>query len=180
MPGVTDWPDSDSYEPNEDELTGTESFGLGLILDEQIIDDVAGLIDEFGLSHVELTYPTFRVAFGKSLPSAPAISAVSAHEPHDSSDYEEEEDEAVVPLQASLGIPVTSPMTGIFYSRSNPGAPAFVQEGATVNAGQVVCLIEAMKVFNEITAPASGTVGRIGPKDGEVVQPGDVLITVLP
>jgi acetyl-CoA carboxylase biotin carboxyl carrier protein len=76
------------------------------------------------------------------------------------------------------GTPITSPMTGIFYSSPSPGAPAYCKEGETVNAGQVVGLIEAMKVFNEITAPMSGTVIAIKAENSQLVQPGDPLIYI--
>ena len=79
---------------------------------------------------------------------------------------------------APAGIPVTSPMTGIFYSAPSPNAPLFVREGEPVTAGQVVGLIEAMKVFNEITAATSGTVLRLVAESGQLVQPGDPLLFI--
>ena len=76
------------------------------------------------------------------------------------------------------GTPVSSPMTGIYYSAPSPGAPPFCKVGEAVNAGQVVGLIEAMKVFNEITAPVSGTVTALKADNGQLVQPGDPLIYI--
>lgn len=76
------------------------------------------------------------------------------------------------------GTPVTSPMTGIYYASSSPGSPAFAKEGESVQAGQVVGLIEAMKVFNEITAPVSGVVNKVVAKNGELVQPGDAILYI--
>jgi acetyl-CoA carboxylase biotin carboxyl carrier protein len=69
-------------------------------------------------------------------------------------------------------------MNGVFYSAPNPGAPPFVREGDAVSAGQVVGLIEAMKVFNELTAPISGTVGEIAAESGSLVQPGQALLYI--
>lgn len=80
--------------------------------------------------------------------------------------------------QAPKGTAVTSPMTGIYYSASNPGQPPFCKVGEQVTAGQVVGLIEAMKVFNEITAPISGTVLETPVKNAQLVQPGDVLVRI--
>lgn len=76
------------------------------------------------------------------------------------------------------GTPVSSPMTGIYYSSSSPGSPPFAKEGDTVQAGQVVGLIEAMKVFNEITAPVGGLVTKVAAENGKLVQPGDPLLYI--
>ena len=82
-----------------------------------------------------------------------------------------------VPARPS-GVPLTSPMTGIFYISPSPNAPPFVQIGQSVSQGQVVGLIEAMKVFNEITAPTGGVVLSIVADSGQIVQPGDPLMYV--
>lgn len=85
-------------------------------------------------------------------------------------------EEEVAP--ASKGTPVSSPMTGVFYGSSSPSAAPFVNEGDAVTAGQVVGLIEAMKVFNEIVAPTSGTVLKIVAASGAVVNPGEPLLYI--
>lgn len=69
-------------------------------------------------------------------------------------------------------------MMGIFYTAPSPGSPPFAKEGDLVQVGQVVGLIEAMKVFNEITAPVSGTVQNVVAKSGELVQAGDPLLFI--
>jgi acetyl-CoA carboxylase biotin carboxyl carrier protein len=69
-------------------------------------------------------------------------------------------------------------MMGIFYSQASPGSPPFVKEGDIVNAGDVVGLIEAMKVFNEITAPCAGRIGALLVKSGALVQPGEPILYV--
>lgn len=76
------------------------------------------------------------------------------------------------------GTPVNSPMNGIYYATPSPNTPPFVREGDTVNAGQVIGLIEAMKVFNEITAPLSGTIKKILVESGQLVQPGEPLMMI--
>lgn len=75
---------------------------------------------------------------------------------------------------------IVAPLTGVFYSRPSPNSAAFTQVGDTVQAGQLVCIVEAMKVFNEIKCEISGTVVAILPKDGQLVQKGDALIRVKP
>jgi acetyl-CoA carboxylase biotin carboxyl carrier protein len=69
-------------------------------------------------------------------------------------------------------------MAGIFYGAPSPGSPPFVQEGDTVAAGQIIGLIEAMKVFNEIPSPVSGTVKRLVAENGAVVGVGDALLLI--
>jgi acetyl-CoA carboxylase biotin carboxyl carrier protein len=77
-------------------------------------------------------------------------------------------------------IPIVAPLTGVYYSSASPSTPAFVNIGDAIHVGQVVALIEAMKVFNEINAEISGRVVAIIPTSGEVVQKGDVLLRVEP
>jgi acetyl-CoA carboxylase biotin carboxyl carrier protein len=81
---------------------------------------------------------------------------------------------------AERGVAVVAPLTGMFYSRPSPSSESFVQIGETVQPGQVICIVEAMKVFNEIKSEVSGTVIMIVPKDGDLVQKGDALIRVKP
>ncbi|MEO3471987.1 biotin/lipoyl-containing protein [Roseomonas sp. CAU 1739] len=70
---------------------------------------------------------------------------------------------------------VPSPSFGVFHRTPAPGAPAFVMVGATVEAGQTLCLIEAMKVFTAIAAPRAGTVEAILVESGEEVEAGQPL-----
>ena len=79
---------------------------------------------------------------------------------------------------APKGTPITSPMVGVFYAASSPGAKPFVEVGSTISTGQVVCIIEAMKLMNEIEAEVSGKVTQICVKDGEAVEYGQVLMYV--
>jgi acetyl-CoA carboxylase biotin carboxyl carrier protein len=75
---------------------------------------------------------------------------------------------------------IASPMVGTFYSAPSPDSAAFVTVGATVNENTVVCLIEAMKVFNEIKAGVSGKIAKICLKNEETVEFGQVLFLVEP
>jgi len=76
------------------------------------------------------------------------------------------------------GMPVTSPMTGIYYGAASPSSPPFVKEGDEVSAGSIIGLIEAMKVFNEIPCPTSGRVLRIAVESGQLVNLGDPLLYI--
>lgn len=77
-------------------------------------------------------------------------------------------------------IAIESPMVGTFYSASNPDAPPFTKIGAQVSPGSVVCLVEAMKVFNEIKSEVSGTIERVLVKSGDAVEFGQKLFLVKP
>ena len=77
-------------------------------------------------------------------------------------------------------LPIVSPTTGVYYSAPAPTSPSFVHPGDIVHVGQVIALIEAMKVFNEIQSEVSGRVIEILAINGEVVHKGDVLIKVEP
>jgi acetyl-CoA carboxylase biotin carboxyl carrier protein len=143
---------------------------------EQRIDQLADLIEEFNLAEAKLEGDDWKVAFrrtrfveesngsGDGAAAWPSSAAPSA---------------PVEPVEVKpTGTPVSSPMNGIYYSAPSPSAAPFVKEGEPVTAGQVVGLIEAMKVFNEITAPVSGTVGAIKAETGQLVQPGEVLLYI--
>jgi acetyl-CoA carboxylase biotin carboxyl carrier protein len=77
-------------------------------------------------------------------------------------------------------IAIESPMVGTFYSRPDPDTDAFTSVGASVSADSVVCLVEAMKVFNEIKAGSSGTIAKICVNDGDAVEFGQPLFMIKP
>ncbi len=76
--------------------------------------------------------------------------------------------------------PIKSPMVGTFYSAPSPDAKPFVQVGSTVNEETDVCVIEAMKVFNNIKAEARGTIAKVCVQNGDTVEFGTVLFLVKP
>ena len=79
---------------------------------------------------------------------------------------------------ARAGHAVKSPMVGTFYRSSSPGAPAFVEVGSKVNEGDTVCIIEAMKILNEIEADKSGTITQILGENGQAVEYGQPLFII--
>jgi acetyl-CoA carboxylase biotin carboxyl carrier protein len=83
-------------------------------------------------------------------------------------------------VQEDRSLLVLAPMTGVYYSAPSPTSPPFVHPGDIVDVGQVVTLIEAMKVFNEIQSEVAGRVVEIVAVNGDVVHKGDVLIRVEP
>jgi acetyl-CoA carboxylase biotin carboxyl carrier protein len=75
---------------------------------------------------------------------------------------------------------VESPMVGVFYRSSSPGSPAFVEVGDVVAVGQTICLLEAMKLFNELKAEQEGRVKAIHVESGQPVEFGQLLFELEP
>jgi acetyl-CoA carboxylase biotin carboxyl carrier protein len=75
---------------------------------------------------------------------------------------------------------VLAPLTGVFYRAASPDAPAYVEVGDRIETGDVLCVLEAMKLFNEIQSDDSGTIVRIVPDNGELVSQGGELFWIKP
>ena len=97
-------------------------------------------------------------------PTAPAAAPASAPSPADTSNLEQ----------------ITSPMVGTFYSAAKPESPAFAKVGDTVTADTTVCIVEAMKIFNEIKAEQSGVIEKVLVSNGDSVEFGQALFLVRP
>ena len=90
-------------------------------------------------------------------------------------------DGSPVPVAADDGlVAIESPMVGTFYSSPNPDSPAFVSPGSSISDGSVICIVEAMKVFNEIKAEIHGTVEKVCVKSGDAVEFGQPLFMIRP
>ena len=142
-------------------------------------DQLAELMDEFRLEEARLEGEDWKISFRKTKRASKIASGYALGHP-EPGQHEEVHAESHAPAapSAPTGMPISSPMTGIYYASPNPSSPPFVTEGEMVNMGQVVGLIEAMKVFNEIIAPVSGIVSKVVAKNGEVVNPGEPLLYI--
>lgn len=142
------------------------------------IDQLAEWIEEFQLDEVEWEEDDRTVHLTRRSPAVLGTSLSVGTLP----EAEPEVEELAPPVTSApvvpTGTPVSSPMNGIYYSSPSPSSPPFVKEGDVITAGQVVGLIEAMKVFNEIPSPVSGTVLKIAAKSGAMVQPGEALLFI--
>ena len=87
---------------------------------------------------------------------------------------------AAVPEPAPAGLEVKSPMIGTFYRRPSPDAEPFAEVGAVVEPDTVVCIIEAMKVMNEIKAEVKGIIAEVLVEDGKPVEYGQALFRIEP
>ena len=103
-----------------------------------------------------------------AMPAAPAATAAPAAAP------------APAPAPVSNLVEVKSPMVGTFYKSPEPGAEAYVKVGSRVTTGQVVCIIEAMKIMNEIEAEVAGVIKEVTATDASPVEFGQVLFRVDP
>lgn len=85
---------------------------------------------------------------------------------------------APVPVEEQYKEVIKSPLMGIFFRGSTPSAPPFVKEGAPVKKGDVICLIEAMKVFNEVRADFNCVVKKVLVENGKPIKQGDALFAI--
>ena len=89
-----------------------------------------------------------------------------------------EADQTVAEEKSGDGTPIESPMVGVFYAAPSPDSEPYVSVGSTVNKGDVVCIIEAMKLMNEVTSEKSGVITEICVENGQVVEYGQPLFLI--
>ena len=152
-------------------------------MDLQEIRRIVELMNDHGLTHFHLSKKDFDLKLKKGadaddlknlLASLPAPAAAPLGAPAPAAPAAPVGDVA----PAAEGEEITSPMVGTFYRKPAPDADAFVDVGSTVSEGQTICIIEAMKVMNEIKAEKSGTITEVAFEDGNPVQFGDVLFRI--
>jgi acetyl-CoA carboxylase biotin carboxyl carrier protein len=146
-------------------------------MDLRKLKKLIDLVQESGISELEVTEGEEKVRIVKNygtLAAAPMQQhyAVPASAPVVSSVNLDEEDDVVE------GHVVKSPMVGTFYRSPSPGAESFVQIGQSVTKGDTICIIEAMKLLNEIEADASGVIKAILLDNGEPVEFGEPLFVI--
>lgn len=145
------------------------------MIDKQYIQELADLLNENNLTEISVKKDGKEVVIKKEKEVVVGVStaAVTASIPASSG----AEAFVCTPIEKK-GKPITSPMVGTFYKAPSPDAKPFVELGATVKEGQVVCIIEAMKLMNEIEADAAGKIVEICVEDGQPVEFGQVLMYV--
>ena len=149
----------------------TKAKPIDSAIDLETIRELARIIGEFGLSEVEAD-PSGRVRVRRELGGASGGAPMTAGSPTPI---------ALAPAPpvegtADAGTFITSPFVGTFYRAPSPEAPAFSEVGQSVRKGQVVCIVEAMKLMNEIESEADGEIAEILVKNGEHVEYGQKLI----
>jgi len=118
-----------------------------------------------------LTAPA--VTYAAPMPAPVAAPAPAAAAPAAAPVAEE------APAAAPAGHVVTSPMVGTFYRSPSPSSPSFVEVGQTVKVGDVICIVEAMKMMNQIEADKAGVVEAILAEDGQPVEFDQPLVTIV-
>jgi acetyl-CoA carboxylase biotin carboxyl carrier protein len=141
-------------------------------VDEDLIRQLSRLLEETGLSEIEYGEGDWRVRVARgdrpaAAPEAPEAGKATAKPAQKPAGGE---------AAADLSKAVTSPMVGVVYTSAEPGQPPFVKAGDQVTEGQTLLLIEAMKVFNPITATRAGRVTRILVTNGAPVEFGEPLL----
>ena len=131
-------------------------------------EEISGLAIEEGGTKYEIKREHGGI-ISHSVP-APAPVHASSHTPAAPAHAEKKEDDGLMAI--------TSPMVGTFYSAASPDSPAFVKVGDHVTTGKVVCIIEAMKLFNEIESEISGSIVKILVENGKPVEYGQKLMLV--
>ena len=153
-------------------------------MDLRKLKTLIDLVSESNVSELEITEAEGKVRIVKSAgvvqqfvaaapvaaaPAAPAAAPAAPAAPVA---------ELPPPPAAVVGHQVKSPMVGTFYRASAPGAKPFIEIGAQVKEGDVLCIIEAMKILNEIEADKTGTVTRVLAENGQAVEYGQPLFVI--
>lgn len=147
------------------------------------IEDIKKLIElmeEKGVSELELKTRVGEVRLVRDVASAPQLPA-AVPPPPTSIEFVPDPPPAPVPEQTlDPNSTILSPMVGTFYRAPNPDAPPYVEAGSIVEKGDVVCIIEAMKMMNEIQAELRGRIAKILVANAEPVEYGQPLFVVEP
>ncbi len=144
--------------------------------DVEYIEKLAKVIAENSLTEISLEDGEQAITLRKEVVVAPAAVAPVAAPVAQPAPAQATAAPATEP--AKKGKPLTSPMVGTFYSAPSPEAKPFVEVGQTISQGDVVCIVEAMKLMNEIESEFSGKIVEICVKDGQPVEFGQVLMYI--
>ena len=150
-------------------------------MDIRKVKKLIELLDESGIAEIEITEGEESVRISRYAASVAAPQPVAAMPAPIAPAAAPAV--AVAPVAAVAdpeedGFGVTAPMVGTFYSQPSPGSPAFVQVGDRVNEGDTLCIVEAMKMMNQIDAEVAGTIKSIRVQNGDPVEYGQILFVI--
>ena len=145
-----------------------------------LVDRLERLLERSGLSELEVEHDDTTVVLRTPAAVAPTVVAASAASAPAETHAHELPTIIEEPVQEHGAHAISAPLTGVFYRSPSPDAEPYVREGGQVNAGQVIGLIEAMKLFNEIKSDVTGTVRHLAAGDGDLVKAKQTLIEVDP
>ncbi|MCU0762607.1 MAG: acetyl-CoA carboxylase biotin carboxyl carrier protein [Hydrogenophaga sp.] len=150
-------------------------------MDLRKLKTLIDLVSESNVSELEITEAEGKVRIVKSAPAPAAAPVTYTMAPAPVAAAAPSASVPVVEVAAAAqpeGHMVKSPMVGTFYRASSPGAKPFVEIGDTIKEGETICIVEAMKILNEIEADKSGTVTQILVENGQAVEYGQPLFVI--
>ena len=156
-------------------------------MDIRKVKKLIELLDDSGIAEIEITegeesVRISRYPAGVPVAAAPVAAAAPAPAPAPAPSAPAPAADAAAEAPAETkeedGFEVIAPMVGTFYAASSPGAAPYIQVGDRVNEGDTLCIIEAMKMMNQIEADVSGVVKSIRIQNGEPVEYGQVLFVI--
>lgn len=152
-------------------------------MDIRKVKKLIELLDESGIAEIEITEGDDSVRISRYAQSAPAAPVATHHAPPASPAAPAPAPAAAAATPATAepaedGIEIKAPMVGTYYAASSPGAAPYVQVGDRVSEGDTICIIEAMKMMNQIEAEVSGVVKSIRLQNGEPVEFGQTLFVI--
>jgi acetyl-CoA carboxylase biotin carboxyl carrier protein len=145
-------------------------------LDLDQLRELIRLLDESNLTEIEVEHDDDRIRVRRE--PAPATGAAESHSVAPASAASPTETPEVSTATEENGAYVTSPFVGTFYRSPSPESDSFVDLGDSITPGQVLCIVEAMKLMNEIEAEFAGTIVEILVEDGKPVEYGDRLFRI--
>jgi len=150
-------------------------------MDLRKLKTLIDLVSESNISELEITEADGKVRIVKADPAAAMVQHTYMPAPHMMASQPAPAlaaAPAAVEPPAETGHIVKSPMVGTFYRAASPGAKAFADVGMAIKEGEPICIIEAMKIMNEIEADKSGTITRILCENGQAVEFGQPLFVI--
>lgn len=151
------------------------------MMDIRKVKKLIEMLEESSLAEIEIHEgeESIRISRASSVASAAAAPMMMAPQPAPAAaPVAAAAEPAAAVASTPSGHSVTSPMVGTFYRASSPGASAFVEIGSQVKVGDTLCIIEAMKMLNEIEADKAGTIKAILKDNGEAVEFGEPLFVI--
>jgi acetyl-CoA carboxylase biotin carboxyl carrier protein len=154
-------------------------------MDKRKLEELIRLVEDSDIQEIEITGPFRSVRITKGATAAAAAPQAVRYEvpaaaPPPAAPESPDEAAEAGPDRDSGLVPIVSPMVGTFYVSPSPESAAYVRQGDHINKGQVVCIVEAMKLMNEIESEVSGTIVRVLAENAQPVEYGQELFQVQP
>lgn len=146
-------------------------------MDLRKLKKLIDLVQESGIGEIEITEGEEKVRISRQLAAGPVMMASPQMQPMAMAP-QASAPAAPSPEPEPAGHTLKSPMVGTFYRAPSPGAPSFAEVGQSVTKGQTLCIIEAMKLLNEIESDATGTIKAILVENGQPVEYGQPLFLI--